>query len=272
MTRQLPRIAATLLCDPWLIRTQVHRELVSQFRAHLSRPEPQNLGILPAGPDQKTNTLQILGHLGVIGVHGIIGRHLDGLETMCGGVDISETQKQLRAAQANDNVEIVVMDFRSPGGVATGVHELAKVIREVAAEKPVLAYVNGDACSAAYYLAAACDSIVADPAAYVGSISTILALVDDTRAWEMEGLELKLFRSGSLKGIGISGKEITEEESAHLEERVMNIDLEFKTFIRDRRGLSDQQMQGQTWLAKEVSGDLVDGFAENLEEFLASLQ
>jgi ClpP class serine protease len=64
----------------------------------------------------------------------------------------------------------IVLEIDSPGGQSYECAETAEAIR--ASKKPVLAYVSGEASSAAYWLACSANRIMAHRSAYVGSIGT----------------------------------------------------------------------------------------------------
>jgi ClpP class serine protease len=87
------------------------------------------------------------------------------------GTALADIQQQLYKANRSGLVRKVVFSFDSPGGSVTGVHELANTIKAV--DKPTVAYVAGMAASAAYWLAAACDRIIADATAELGSIGVV---------------------------------------------------------------------------------------------------
>jgi ClpP class serine protease len=87
------------------------------------------------------------------------------------GTPLTDIQQQLHKAASSAAVRRIVLNFDSPGGSITGVHELANTIKAV--NKPTVAYVAGMAASAAYWLAAACDQIVTDATAELGSIGVI---------------------------------------------------------------------------------------------------
>ncbi len=90
------------------------------------------------------------------------------------GSDYQEVVEAARAADADLRVSTIVFDIDSPGGLVKGAHEAAVAISEL--RKPTLARVSGQACSAAYWLAAACDTIEASPTSQLGSVGTAIML------------------------------------------------------------------------------------------------
>jgi ClpP class serine protease len=272
--KQLPRIAASLYCEPWCIRPEVHASICQQFRDHLLADDP----VGPRGYNYQTDRFELLhpqieriGDLALAKVHGIIGKHLSNMELQCGGFDLDFFEQQMANVRDDDRIETLVIDFRTPGGRVTGVESAALAIREVAdSGKKVIGYTSDCCCSAGYWLACACDEFYAEGSAIVGSISTLCAGVDSSRAWEIEGLELKLFATGELKAIGLPGKKWTEAEEAFMRERGEGVDRDFKGFVKARRGLSDDLLNGAHWYAKHAPPGVIDGQFRSLHDVLVA--
>lgn len=217
--------------------------------------------------------VEMVGSVAVVPIRGVIGRN-ESLSDLYwyGLADSALLEQQLRNVRDDAEVDLVVLDIRSPGGLAKGCIEVSQLILEISQKgKPVIAWVDNLCASAAYFYAAAADVIYANPCATVGAISSRLVQVDSSEQWEKEGLKLKLFSGGDLKNIGMKGKVWTEEEEAYLQERTNKYDSEFKAFIRLRRPVMDDQLRGQTWEAKEVQGSLVDGVVNTVEELFLML-
>jgi len=75
--------------------------------------------------------------------------------------------------RAQDPAAPIYLDIDSIGGDVAGVEALAALIES--RPGPTFAQVTGTCASAAYWIASACDSIVAAPSALIGSIGTMLA-------------------------------------------------------------------------------------------------
>jgi signal peptide peptidase SppA len=285
MKHSYPLIAARLFCEPWACLPEVHQSVCEQFRAHVTGAplEVQGGADDPVGPTYRDYYTGQVGHyhpqvevfdkVALLSVSGIIGKGLSTLEMECGGYDIGLMADQMRNIADDEAIETVVISINSPGGAARGVGQAAESIRRVAESgKKVIAYTDGTCCSAAYWLAAAADEIHAEPSAIVGSISTYIAAVDSSRRWDMAGMELKLFRTGSLKAIGHAGKKWTDEEEAFMRERVEAVDSDFKGFVGTRRGLTAAEMNGAFWDAARSPKGLVDSTSfGNLRELLESI-
>src|SRR5690606_34372824 len=106
-------------------------------------------------------------------------------------------------------------------------------------------------CSAAYWLASACDQIFASPSASVGSIGVYLALLDESRRLEDIGLKVETIKDGKLKGAGASWKPLTEDERAHFQTQVLQIGQMFRDGVTAKRGSVDiETMQGQAFFGR----------------------
>jgi ClpP class serine protease len=280
--KSLPLIASALYLEPWMIRPDIHASLSTQLRDHLAAADP----VGPQWTDRRTGEsghfhpqVEVNDGLAYLKIEGIIGKKLSPLEMICGGYDIAFLQNQLANIRDDESIDALVIEFDTPGGRAQGVEAAARSIREVAAAgKRVIGYTDTCCCSAGYFLAAACDILLADEDALVGSISTICAGVDNSRQWEMNGLELKLVATGPLKALGQSGKRWTEEEMDFLRQRAQVVDDAFKGFVRSRRqgrGMDDAAMNGAHWYARAAPRGIVDGLRPSLnsvlEEVLSSL-
>jgi protease-4 len=139
------------------------------------------------------------------------------------------------------------------------------------------------ACSAAYYIASQADHIAAAPSAVLGSIGVYMALVDATRAAEMEGYKVELITAGKYKAMGSPFKPLSDEERAMFQAEVDAIYAEFKAAVRDGRRaptergghqtVADSAMQGQAFNGRAaLENRLVDSLTnQNLDEYVTAL-
>lgn len=278
--KQLPHIAAALYCEPWCIRPNDHSVLCDRFRQYL-RGEflPDQRADDAVGPkayDWSTDSMkhihpqvQQAAGLALVEVKGIIGKGLSMLEMRCGGYDLALFGEQLQNIIDDGTIKTLVINFDTPGGRVTGVELAAQQIMKVrAAGIRVIGYTSKVCASAGYWLASACDEFYAEGSAIVGSISTVCAGVDSSRNWEMEGLKLELFVTGSLKAIGYDGQAWTEEQRKFMQDTAEAIDGDFKSFVKAQRALGDELMNGAYWFAKHAPAGLVDGIIPSLDNLL----
>lgn len=104
--------------------------------------------------------------------------------------DTADVVREIEKANANPEVHSIVLDIDSPGGTVDGTQTLAKAVRE--SKKPVVAYVDGMAASAAYWVASQAKEIVlAEQNSMVGSVGTIYTHVNLKGFYNALGLNVE---------------------------------------------------------------------------------
>lgn len=278
MKPQLHRIGTRLLAEPWLMTGDKHLSLISQFRAAVqergslrvrlqedddedphSYPQQDRLQSL-AQMDVLAN-VEILNGVAVLRIQGILGKHLSGLDTLCGGYDLRLLEAQALALQNRADVHTVLTHWITPGGQAAGVADTARVLLDLGAQKRHIAFCE-EACSGGYWLAATASQILCGESSVLGSVSAVCAMEDVSRMYEDAGISVQVFTDGDQKGAGIAGTSLSEPQRAGIQQRVEHIGGMFKTFVKARRpALTDDLLQGQ-WFYGDQAQQL--GFADEL--------
>lgn len=266
-----PRILARVISTRWAILPSAFDGIA---RALSDGPE---MPVVPVTPDENDREAPALrGAIAVITVAGIIGKHLSSLETMCGGCDLDDVEEQFDAAIADPSVSDIVLRFDSPGGTVPGVPELARRMRNRAAEakKGLYGFTDTLMASAAYWLASVCELVACTPTATVGSIGVYCAFTDYSTALEKEGIKITLVKAGKFKDMGSSHRPMTPEELAIVQGEVDSIWAMFKADVQSGRpGVSADAMEGLTYLgAQSVALGLVDELVQDFDEFLSAIQ
>jgi protease-4 len=166
-----------------------------------------------------------------------------------------------------------VLLIDSPGGTCTGVPEAFAAVRRSAEIKPVFGFTDSQACSAAQWIASACDRFAITTSATVGSIGVYCALVDESAAWAKDGYRLELVKAGTHKAAGIAGNPITADDVVGFQKNVDTIYGMFVADVRAGRGaVDDTVMQGQTFMgADAVAANLADGVVDDLNDYLEQI-
>lgn len=264
MTAKLTRVLRALYCEPWLVRPEMHQHLCSIAWAHATGSAHDENGIVANFTDdmkRQDNDARIIdGGIAIISVSGVIGRKFSTMLNNSGVTSIDVLDGIISNAIKDASVKAIVLDIDSPGGTVTGVPEAAELIEIAATYKPVVAYTGGMMASAAYWIASAADAIFASKSADVGSIGVYCAYLDVTRKLESEGVDVKLFKQGKFKAMGMPGIPLTEEQETLIQEGVDEIADWFKGYVTSSRpSVSAGAMEGQTYLGKNaVAVGLVD--------------
>ena len=211
--------------------------------------------------------------IGVIPVVGVISKNLKPIEKLMGAVDVNDLSAQVDMMAADPAVEKIAFEVSSPGGTVTGVEELANKI--AALEKPTMAYTDSEMCSAAYWIGSQADRVVASPSATVGSVGVYMAIPDMSKLYEASGVRMIVIKStdSPLKGAGIEGTTLSDEQLADLQASVDSIHSDFKAAVRNKRKMvADSALRGQTFSGKQAATQglvtgVADSFASALKTF-----
>jgi len=130
---------------------------------------------------EDSGRMTMRGSVAHIPIDGPIYRYADMFTAVSGGVTTDSLMRDLNLALDDAAVAALLFAIDSPGGESTGINELSDAIYAARGRKPIAAYVEGYGASAAYWIASACDSIVVDDGAMLGSIGTVIGVPDPTR-------------------------------------------------------------------------------------------
>lgn len=166
----------------------------------------------------------------------------------------------LRQGDADSRVLANIVLIDSGGGAADSVRDLANAITEC--NKPVLAFCDGDMCSAAYYAGAYADHIMAnDGRNRVGCIGTMIQLAGYPSKTKFDDgyAILRVYADGS-EDKNSEYEKALEGDFKLIKENVLNpLAEDFRNDVKSRRPSStDDQRKGRTYYAQDVVGTLID--------------
>jgi ClpP class serine protease len=135
------------------------------------------------------------------------------------------------------------------------------------------AFSAGQMCSAAFWMACGCDTVLATPTASVGSIGVVCSILDQSAAYAARGESVNVFQSGDLKSTGIPGKPLTAEQCAHLQAQVDEIFGMFKSHVQTNRpGVKAEAFRGQSVFGAQAKAlGLVDHIVSSFESVSLSV-
>src|SRR5262249_8080933 len=90
--------------------------------------------------------------------------------------DSADLVSELKRFKEAPWVKALVVRIDRPGGAVAPTQEIFEEIQKTKKTKPVIASMGGMAASGGYYIASACDKIVANPGTLTGSIGVIMQL------------------------------------------------------------------------------------------------
>lgn len=181
-------------------------------------------------------------------IDGPLVHKLGGVEPYCGMVGYDQIDRILADALANKEVGAVLLDIDSPGGEVSGCFDFAKKLRGMGikggGEKPIVAFANEMACSAAYAIACACDAVMTTKTGVIGSIGVWTMLVDMTKGLTANGIEVTMIRAGERKARGGPYEVADDETFAKLQGWVDETWGIFADHVAECRGMSVAEVLG----------------------------
>jgi len=148
------------------------------------------------------------------------------------------TVKQLERLRRDEDVKAIVVQINSPGGTIGAVQEICDQIRLARQEgKKVVASIADMAFSGGYYIATACDEIVANPGSLTGSIGVILVTANLKKLFDMLGIKFNVVKSGEHKDIGAYWRDMTPQERELLQRLIMDCYHQFLESVSEGRGI-----------------------------------
>lgn len=163
-----------LFCNDWYIESERHIEAI------LSTIKDKDINITQAIAESKgrykqnTSKVEMYDDVAVIRVTGPLFKDNNIFTYLLGFSSYESISLDFHACLKDSTVKSILFCIDSPGGQAQGNNELATMIYSNRGKKPIKAYIEGYGASAAYFIASACDEIVCDESAIVGSIGTML--------------------------------------------------------------------------------------------------
>jgi protease IV len=173
MVVRKPELAvSTGLIDSLYYEDQVKEEMRHRLGLKKDKPIP----VVKYGKYRKSFTMSKTSknEIAVIVADGTI---LEG-ESSEGTVGSTTMSDAIRKARTNEKVKAIVLRINSPGGSFPASDQMWRELKLAAEQKPLIASMSDVAASGGYYIAMACDTIVAQPTTITGSIGIFSVLFD----------------------------------------------------------------------------------------------
>lgn len=140
------------------------------------------------------------------------------------------TLSTLRAFRKDESIKAIVVRLNTPGGPVGPAQEIYREIERTRKKKPVVASMGTVAASGGYYVAAACEKIVANPGTLTGSIGVITQTTEVSKLLALARVETHTMKSGPFKDSGSPLRPLTDADRAQLQGMVDRI---YAQFVRD---------------------------------------
>lgn len=153
------------------------------------------------------------------------------------GIATSEDiTKSLNEASEDKGVKAIVMRVNSPGGSPAAAEEILSAMRNI--DKPIVISMGDVAASAAYYISAPADRIIANPDTITGSIGVIWEFQNRSKFYEKDGTSFYIAKSGEMKDMGGDWRGLTDDEKRYADQVIAESYSRFVSEVASGRNLS----------------------------------
>jgi protease IV len=153
--------------------------------------------------------------------------------------DSRDVLTELRRFRDAPWIKAIVLRIDSPGGAVAPTQEIFAELQKVRSKKPLIASMAGMATSGGYYIASACEKIVANPGTMTGSIGVIMQLNNVEELMKKIGVKGYNIKSGANKDIGSPFQALSPEGQAILQSLVDNVHGQFVRAVAKGRGMDE---------------------------------
>ncbi|HBO5326416.1 TPA: S49 family peptidase [Pseudomonas aeruginosa] len=160
--------------QPWLMLPE-HLENLLAIAERMG--DPQALVTREGERLNKARTVTVRNGVAIVPVTGPIFRYANLFTEISGATSTQVLATDIQRALDDPAVRSIVLNIDSPGGVASGINELAELVYEGRKRKRIVTYAGGYLASAAYWIGSAAEEIVIDETAMAGSIGVIVEAV-----------------------------------------------------------------------------------------------
>jgi ClpP class serine protease len=146
---------------------------------------------------QNPNNSKVVGNVQQIDIIGPIVKHGDMFSEVSGARSLSGIKSEFLSALNNKDVSAILFNIDSPGGEAGGIADFADLVFNSRGKKPIVAYTDDMACSAAYWIGSSADKFVCSETATLGSIGCAAVITDTEERDEKQGIKKIKFVSSN---------------------------------------------------------------------------
>lgn len=164
--------------------------------------------------------------------------------------------KYLKEAREDDKIKAIILRIDSPGGSVIASEEIWQEIQKTKKVKPVYASMSDVAASGGYYMAMACDTIIAHPSTITGSIGVIMAVPN------LSGLRNKLYVNVDTVTTNPSANfmnalmPFSDKQKDVMHNMVANMYKRFVTKVAESRGMEFEEARkiakGRVWMGEDA--------------------
>jgi len=270
-----------IVTGPWAIQPEKLLEIQAIYATHLRGDKIDLEAVekrLGRPLQNEPKGYEIRDGVAVLPVAGVLAKKMNLFASISGGASYELIARDFNQALSDPAVEAIALVIDSPGGTVDGVQQLGDAIAAARGIKPVGAFADGTMASAAYWIGAQADVVVAaSDTTLVGSIGVVASHQDISAAEEKAGVKTTEITAGKFKRIASQHAPLSDEGRADIQARVDYLYEVFVDAVAKARGVSVETVlsdmaDGRVFIGQQaVKAGLVDGVS-TLDALIADLK
>lgn len=244
-----------LVNTPWLIEAEKLEKLMQIFDNKL------NGGELIPGFAEGWEAHALSKKVCTMKLDGVFVPSTFNAQPVCGLIPTFSFMEKVE--ELSKDYETIILELDTPGGVATGIPELAEVISNSPME--VVVFTKEMCASAGMWIASAADKHFITPSARVGSIGVRVAITKRVS----ENYKTYIFHAGKEKAYGDPDLPITADEEEYFSQSVNEMYNWFVESVSTGRGVEEKivrETEARVYSGKNAPEWMHDGVT-SIKEF-----
>lgn len=164
--------------------------------------------------------------------------------------------KYLKEAREDDKIKAIILRIDSPGGSVIASEEIWQEIMKTKKIKPVYASMSDVAASGGYYMAMACDTIIANPSTITGSIGVIAAVPNLSELRQKIYVDVDTITTNKSANFMNALMPFSDSEKQKFHKMVSDMYKRFVSKVAESRGMEYEETRklakGRVWLGKDA--------------------
>lgn len=263
-------LASKILTTPWMIHSASVEAMLPQIVSILNGTAVNFPNQVKSKsylvPSSSISGSVVEGKVAVVEIKGVIMK----ADQNCGPLGTQSINAVIKNYANDSSVSAIVLDLDTPGGQASFLETLGNTLQSI--EKPVLAYYSGLCASAGYHIASNSAEIYAsEPTDIVGSIGTMISLVDSTEALKQKGYSLHEIYATQSEHKNKIFKDALSGNYTEIQKQLLDpIAQSFIDRVKSNREITSEEVfKGGTYMSAEAQKlGLIDG-VKTLDQVIA---
>ncbi|QDT84585.1 S49 family peptidase [Gimesia chilikensis] len=181
---------------------------------------------------------QIIENVAIVPLHGVMVRYPNWMTRWYGATSTDEYASKIEALADRGDIDCIIQDVNSPGGVVAGLDEAWERIEEVRKRISIKTVCNEMMASAAVYIGSCADETIVTRNGLAGSIGVIQERPDWSKYEAERGIETKVIVSGKYKAAFHPSVPFNADHQAILQNRSDRIYQTFLQVVAENRRTS----------------------------------